>query len=175
MMALDIRAILEHLPHRYPMLLVDRVLEVEPGKRIVAIKNVTINEPFFNGHFPHLPVMPGVLQIEALAQAAGILSFQTMGRVSDDRSVYYFVGIDGARFKRPVVPGDQLRLEVEILKVARSIWKYSGRALVDGQVSAEAELMCTLRDIEPPAVRPAAAEGPAEGSPVGNGSDGSGQ
>lgn len=150
MTVLDVRAILEHLPHRYPMLLVDRVLEVEPGKRIVAIKNVTINEPFFNGHFPHLPVMPGVLQVEALAQAAGILSFQTMGRVSDDRSVYYFVGIDGARFKRPVVPGDQLRLEVEIVRVARSIWKYAGRASVDGQLCAEAQLMCTLRDIEPP-------------------------
>jgi 3-hydroxyacyl-[acyl-carrier-protein] dehydratase len=146
---LDIRAILEHLPHRYPFLLVDRVLEIEAGKRIVAIKNVTINEPYFVGHFPHMPVMPGVLQIEALAQAAGILSFQTMGRVSDDRSVYYCVGIDGARFKRPVVPGDQLRLEVEITRVARSIWKYSGRATVDGQVSAEADLMCTLRDVPP--------------------------
>jgi 3-hydroxyacyl-[acyl-carrier-protein] dehydratase len=149
MSALDIRAILEHLPHRYPFLLVDRVLEIEPGQRIVALKNVTMNEPYFVGHFPHMPVMPGVLQIEALAQAAGILSFQTMGRVSDDRSVYYFVGIDGARFKRPVVPGDQLRLEVSITRVARSIWKYAGRATVDGQVSAEAELMCTLRDIEP--------------------------
>jgi 3-hydroxyacyl-[acyl-carrier-protein] dehydratase len=125
------------------------VLEIEQGKRIVALKNVTINEPFFTGHFPHLPVMPGVLQIEELAQAAGILSFQTMGRVSDDRSVYYFVGIDSARFKRPVVPGDQLRLEVEIVRVARSIWKYAGRATVDGQVAAEAELMCTLRAIEP--------------------------
>ena len=150
MAALDIRAILEHLPHRYPFLLVDRVLEIEPGKRIVAIKNVSINEPYFVGHFPHLPVMPGVLQIEALAQAAGILSFQTMGKVSDDRSVYYFVGIDGARFKRPVGPGDQLRLEVEITRVARSIWKYAGRATVDGQTAAEAELMCTLREIDPP-------------------------
>ena len=149
MTALDIRGILEHLPHRYPFLLVDRVLEVEPGKRIVALKNVTINEPFFTGHFPHLPVMPGVLQIEAMAQAAGILSFQTMGRVSDDRSVYYFVGIDNARFKRPVVPGDQLRIEVEIVRVSRSIWKYSGRTTVDGQVAAEADLMCTLRAIDP--------------------------
>jgi 3-hydroxyacyl-[acyl-carrier-protein] dehydratase len=150
MIQLDIRAILEHLPHRYPFLLVDRVLELEKGRRIVALKNVTINEPFFMGHFPHLPVMPGVLQIEALAQAAGILSFQTMGKVSDDQSVYYFVGIDSARFKRPVVPGDQLRLEVEITRVARSIWKYAGRATVDGQVAAEAELMCTLRQIDPP-------------------------
>jgi 3-hydroxyacyl-[acyl-carrier-protein] dehydratase len=151
MIQLDIRAILEHLPHRYPFLLVDRVLELEKGKRIVALKNVTINEPFFVGHFPHLPVMPGVLQIEALAQAAGILSFQTMGKVSDENSVYYFVGIDSARFKRPVVPGDQLRLEVEITRVARSIWKYAGRATVEGQVAAEAELMCTLRQIDPPA------------------------
>ncbi len=150
MNVLDIHAILEHLPHRYPMLLVDRVLELEKGKRILALKNVTINEPFFAGHFPHHPVMPGVLQIEALAQAAGILSFQTMGRISDGGSVYYFVGIDGARFKRPVVPGDQLKLEVEIVRIARSIWKYSGRATVDGQITAEAELMCTLREIAAP-------------------------
>ena len=149
MNTMDIRAILEHLPHRYPFLLVDRVLELEKGKRIVAIKNVTINEPYFTGHFPYLPVMPGVLQVEALAQAAGILSFQTMGRVSDASTVYYFVGIDSARFKRPVVPGDQLRLEVEIVRISRSIWKYAGKATVDGQVAAEAELMCTLREIEP--------------------------
>ncbi|KAA0217902.1 MAG: 3-hydroxyacyl-[acyl-carrier-protein] dehydratase FabZ [Lautropia sp.] len=158
MTVLDIRAILEHLPHRYPMLLVDRVLELDKGKRIVAVKNVSINEPFFTGHFPYLPVMPGVLQVEALAQAAGILSFQTMGRVSDASTVYYFVGIDSARFKRPVVPGDQLRLEVEILRISRSIWKYAGKATVDGQVAAEAELMCTLREI-----------GPANGNGNGNG------
>lgn len=142
---MDINEILKHLPHRYPMLLVDRVLECEPGKRIRAVKNVSINEPFFNGHFPHFPVMPGVLIIEALAQAAGILSFQTMGRLPDESSVYYFVGIDGARFKRPVVPGDQLVLEAEITRQARGIWKYQARALVDGQVATEAELMCTLR------------------------------
>lgn len=147
--ALDIRAILEHLPHRYPFLLVDRVLSLEKGKSIVAIKNVTINEPYFVGHFPHLPVMPGVLQIEALAQAAGILSFQTMDKKSDANSIYYFVGIDEARFKRPVVPGDQLRLEVEITKMRAGIWKYSGRTLVDGQLACEAQLMCTLRSIEP--------------------------
>ncbi len=146
---LDIRAILEHLPHRYPFLLVDRVLSLEKGKSIVAIKNVTINEPYFVGHFPHLPVMPGVLQIEALAQAAGILSFQTMDKKSDANSIYYFVGIDEARFKRPVVPGDQLRLEVEITKMRAGIWKYSGRTLVDGQLACEAQLMCTLRSIEP--------------------------
>jgi 3-hydroxyacyl-[acyl-carrier-protein] dehydratase len=147
---IDIRGIMEYLPHRYPFLLVDRVLELEHGKRIVAIKNVTINEPYFVGHFPHLPVMPGVLMIEALAQAAGILSFETLGRRSDARSVFYFVGIDGARFKRPVVPGDQLRLEVEILRFAKSISKFRGVATVDGAVAAEAELMCTLRDVEPP-------------------------
>jgi 3-hydroxyacyl-[acyl-carrier-protein] dehydratase len=149
MTVLDIRAILETIPHRYPFLLVDRVVELEKGKSIVALKNVTINEPFFVGHFPHLPVMPGVLIIEALAQAAGILSFQTMDRVSDSNSVYYFVGIDRARFKRPVVPGDQLRLEVKIGRVSRSIWKFSGVALVDGAVAAEADLMCTLREINP--------------------------
>jgi 3-hydroxyacyl-[acyl-carrier-protein] dehydratase len=147
---IDIRGIMEYLPHRYPFLLVDRVLELEHGKRIVAIKNVTINEPYFVGHFPHLPVMPGVLMIEALAQAAGILSFETLGRRSDATSVFYFVGIDGARFKRPVVPGDQLRLEVEILRFAKSISKFRGVATVDGAVAAEAELMCTLRDVEPP-------------------------
>lgn len=149
MTVLDIRGILDHLPHRYPFLLVDRVLELEKGKRILAYKNVTINEPYFTGHFPYLPVMPGVLQIEALAQAAGILSFQTMGRMSDSGSVYYFVGIDNARFKHPVVPGDQLQLEVTITRISRSIWKYQGRASVDGNTTAEADLMCTLRDVEP--------------------------
>ena len=159
--AMDIRAILEHLPHRYPFLLVDRVLEIEPGHRIVALKNVSINEPYFTGHFPHLPVMPGVLIIEALAQAAGILSFRTMDRVSDAQSVYYFVGIDGARFKRPVGPGDQLQLEVKIERRSRGIWKYSGLATVDGQVACEAQLMCTLRQIDPPTTA-APAENAAE-------------
>jgi 3-hydroxyacyl-[acyl-carrier-protein] dehydratase len=161
MTPIDIRGILEYLPHRYPFLLIDRVLELEPGKRIVAIKNVTINEPYFVGHFPHIPVMPGVLMIEALAQAAGVLSFETLGRRSDASSVFYFVGIDGARFKRPVVPGDQLRLEVEILRFARSISKFRGVATVDGAVAAEAELMCTLRDVAPPQSGQAA---PAQGS-----------
>jgi len=150
MTAIDVRGILEYLPHRYPFLLIDRVLELEAGKRIVAIKNVTINAPYFVGHFPHIPVMPGVLMIEALAQAAGVLSFETLGQKSDPGSVFYFVGIDGARFKRPVVPGDQLRLEVEIVRFARSISKFKGVATVDGQVAAEAELMCTLRTVEPP-------------------------
>ncbi len=148
MVSLDIRQILEFLPHRYPMLLVDRVLEMETGKRIKAIKNVSINEPFFTGHFPHVPVMPGVLIVEAMAQAAGILSFHSMGKKADDKSVYYFVGIDEARFKRPVVPGDQLVLEVEILRTARSISKFSARATVDGVLAAQAQLMCTLRTLD---------------------------
>jgi 3-hydroxyacyl-[acyl-carrier-protein] dehydratase len=172
MSVLDIRAILEHLPHRYPMLLVDRVVELEKGKRIVALKNVSINEPFFVGHFPYLPVMPGVLQIEALAQAAGILSFQTMGRMSDASTVYYFVGIDSARFKRPVMPGDQLRLEVEIVRISRSIWKYKGSATVDGQVCAEAELMCTLREIGPGAAPVAPAEAGGASAPGGAAGEG---
>ncbi len=145
MSAMDIHDILEHLPHRYPFLLVDRVLEVVPGERITALKNVTMNEPFFPGHYPHHPVMPGVLVIEALAQTAAILSFKTMGSKPDDKSVYYFVGIDDARFKRPVTPGDQLILEVSIITNKRGIWKYAATAKVDGQLAAEAELMCTLR------------------------------
>lgn len=145
---MDIHEILEYLPHRYPLLLVDRVLEVVPGERIVALKNVSYNEPFFPGHYPHHPVMPGVLVIEALAQTAAILSFKTMGGKPDDKSVYYFVGIDDARFKRPVSPGDQLIFEVSILANKRGIWKFAARAKVDGQVAAEAELMCTVRSIE---------------------------
>lgn len=148
MSAMDIHQILEHLPHRFPFLLVDRVLEVVPGERIKALKNVTINEPFFPGHYPHHPVMPGVLIIEALAQTAAILSFRTMGDRPDDKSVYYFVGIDNARFKRPVGPGDQLILEVAISLQKRGIWKYTAKATVDGQLAAEADLMCTIRDIE---------------------------
>ena len=142
-----IREILEHLPHRYPMLLVDRVLECEPGKRILAIKNVTINEPFFTGHFPHHPVMPGVLVIEALAQAAAILSFRTLGTKPDDQSVYYFVGIDEARFKRPVVPGDQLLLEVALERETRGLWKFVAQARVGDALAAEAKILCTLRPI----------------------------
>ncbi len=146
---MDIHQILEHLPHRYPFLLVDRVVAIEVGKSIHAYKNVTINEPFFQGHFPHHPVMPGVLIMEALAQAAGILSFKTMGEKPDPNSVFYFVGIDEARFKKPVMPGDQLHLHVEILRQMRGIWKYKAEAKVDGQVVAEAVLMCAKRDIEP--------------------------
>ena len=148
MSPIDINEILRYLPHRYPFLLVDRVIELVRDDSIVALKNVTINEPFFVGHFPHLPVMPGVLVVEAMAQAAGILSFATMGRHSDTNSVYYFAGIDEARFKKPVVPGDQLRLEVKILRKSRLLWKFDGRALVDGKLVAEARLMCALRDIE---------------------------
>jgi 3-hydroxyacyl-[acyl-carrier-protein] dehydratase len=136
------------LPHRYPILLVDRVLELERGKRITAIKNVSINEPFFNGHFPHFPVMPGVLIIEAMAQTAAILSFATMGHLPEDDSVYYFAGIDNARFKRPVGPGDQLRMEMEVVRELRGVGKYQGRALVDGQLAAEAQLLCTYRKVK---------------------------
>ncbi|PWB57073.1 MAG: 3-hydroxyacyl-[acyl-carrier-protein] dehydratase FabZ [Nitrosomonadales bacterium] len=144
---MDIHEVMAHLPHRYPFLLVDRVLECEPGKTIVAVKNVTINEPFFQGHFPHHPVMPGVLIMEALAQAAGILSFRTMGSLPDENSVFYFVGIDNARFKKPVTAGDQLHLHVEILRNMRGIWKFKAEARVDGEIAAEAELMCAKRDI----------------------------
>lgn len=144
-MMMDIAEILEYLPHRYPMLLVDRVLECEPGKRITGIKNVSINEPFFSGHFPHHPVMPGVLIIEALAQVSAILSFKTLGNKPDKESVYYFVGIDDARFKRPVLPGDQLILESVIERRVRGIWKFSARARIGENLAAEANLMCTVR------------------------------
>lgn len=145
MNSLDINQIKQYLPHRYPMLLVDRVLDWESGKRITAIKNVTANEEFFNGHFPNKPVMPGVLMIEAMAQTAAILSFLTMDQKPDENTIVYFLGIDGARFKRPVEPGDQLRIEVEILRITRGIWKYKAKATVDGQLAVEGELMCTLR------------------------------
>jgi 3-hydroxyacyl-[acyl-carrier-protein] dehydratase len=144
---LDIHQILKKLPHRYPILLVDRVIELEPDKRIVALKNVTINEPYFAGHFPHRPVMPGVLMLEALAQAAALLSFQSRGSDPGDDSVVYFVGIDGARFKRPVEPGDQLLLEAAIERVKSGIYKYKTRASVGGETAVEAELMCTMRRI----------------------------
>ena len=142
---LDICQIKALLPHRYPLLLVDRVLTWEANKSITAIKNVTVNEEFFNGHFPHQPVMPGVLMIEAMAQTAAILSFMTMDVKPDENSVVYFVGIDNARFKRPVGPGDQLVMDVEILRVSRGIWKYKATASVDGKVAVEGELMCTIR------------------------------
>ena len=145
---LNIYQILEHLPHRYPFLLIDRVTECKVGKSLVGYKNVTYNEPYFTGHFPHHAVMPGVLILETLAQATGILAFRTSGKVPDNDSLYYFVGIDGARFKQPVVPGDQLKLEVDIIKTKRGIWKFNGIASVDGSLVCEAELMCAERGIE---------------------------
>lgn len=148
MSPMDIHEILEYLPHRYPILLVDRVLDIVPGERITALKNVSMNEPFFPGHYPHHPVMPGVLIVEAMAQTAAILSFRTMGDKPDDKSVYYFVGIDGARFKRPVGPGDQLIMDVAITLNKRGMWKFSAQAKVEGQVACEAELICTVRKIE---------------------------
>jgi len=144
---LDIHKILKTLPHRHPTLLVDRVLEFEANVRIKALKNVTINEPFFMGHFPHRPVMPGVLMLEALAQTAALLSFESMGQELDDDMVVYFVGIDGARFKRVVEPGDQLILDATIERVKAGIYKYKVRASVDGETAVEAELMCTMRKV----------------------------
>ena len=145
---MDIHEILKRLPHRYPILLVDRVVGLVKGERIRAIKNVSINEPFFLGHFPHRPVMPGVLILEALAQAATLLALHSMDMVLDENSVVYFAGIDGARFKRPVEPGDQLILEVTLGRSKAGIYKFSAKALVGDQVAAEAELMCTMRRIE---------------------------
>ena len=144
---MDIHEILKKLPHRYPILLVDRVLALEKGKSIKALKNVTINEPFFTGHFPHRPVMPGVLMLEAMAQAAALLAFDTLGVVPDDKTVYYFAGIDAARFKRPVEPGDQLIMDVTLDRMRAGIFKFKGMARVDGNLACEAELMCTMRTI----------------------------
>jgi len=144
---MDIREILKYLPHRFPFLLVDRVLSLESGKSIVALKNVTMNEPYFVGHFPHHPVMPGVLIVEALAQAAAILTFRTMDHRPDENLIYYFVGIDRARFKRPVVPGDQLELHASIDRELRGLWKFSAEARVGGVLAAEAQLMCTVRNL----------------------------
>jgi 3-hydroxyacyl-[acyl-carrier-protein] dehydratase len=143
---MDIHEVLEHLPHRYPFLLIDRVLDVVPNERIVALKNVTMNEPFFPGHYPHHPVMPGVLIIEAMAQASALLSFKSMGTKPDENSVYYFVGIDNARFKRPVSPGDQLIFRMELTMNRRGMFKFKGTAEVDGQIAAEAELICAIKD-----------------------------
>jgi 3-hydroxyacyl-[acyl-carrier-protein] dehydratase len=143
---MEINEIMQYLPHRFPFLLVDRVELIEPGVRIVALKNVSINEPFFPGHFPNRPVMPGVLILEAMAQAAAILSFKSADRKPEADSVYYFVGIDNARFKKPVEPGDQLRLEVHFERSIKSIWKYSAKARVGEDVVAVADLMCTVRN-----------------------------
>ena len=139
---MDIQAIMKQLPHRYPFILVDRVLECTPGESLVALKNVTINEPFFPGHFPQRAVMPGVLILEAMAQATGLLAFATIGHPPGPNELYYFVGIDKARFREMVTPGDQILFKVKILAAKRNIWKFSGVAEVDGKVAAEAELMC---------------------------------
>jgi len=147
MKSMNIEQIKEYLPHRYPFLLLDRVVEWEKDARIVALKNVTANEPFFQGHFPHYAVMPGVLIIEAMAQAAAMLGLLSTGQKNDGKSVYYFAGIDGARFKRPVRPGDQLVFEVVQLRLARGLGKFRAVAKVDGKVASEAELLCTLRPV----------------------------
>ena len=144
---MDIHAILKQLPHRYPFLLVDRVLELEKGKRIKALKNVTINEPFFVGHFPHRPVMPGVLMLEAMAQVAALLAFDALDTTPTEKTIYYFAGIDGARFKRPVEPGDQLIMDVTLDRMKSGIFKFKGTARVDDQIACEAELMCTMRTL----------------------------
>jgi 3-hydroxyacyl-[acyl-carrier-protein] dehydratase len=145
---MDINVIQNLLPHRYPFLLVDRVLAFEPGVSLLGIKNVTFNEPFFQGHFPQKPVMPGVLILEALAQATGLLAFNTESRGAQRDTLYYLVGIDNARFKHPVVPGDQLRLSVTLTKQKRGIWVFDTEASVDGRTAATAVIMCTERKIE---------------------------
>ena len=148
MPTMDINEIMRLLPHRYPFLLVDRVLECEAGQRIKAVKNVTLNEPFFQGHFPGYPVMPGVLIIEALAQVSAILAYITRGERPDGRSLLFFAGIDDARFKRPVFPGDQLVLESVELNVVRSVFKFAAKASVGGELVAEAQLMAAVRDVQ---------------------------
>lgn len=150
MAEMDIQEILKHLPQRYPMLMIDRVKALEPGKRIVAMKNVSANEPYFQGHFPGRPIMPGVLILEAMAQAAGVLVFSAEGAVQqNDRLVYYYVGIDNARFKKPVVPGDQLELEVTMERALRGIGKFTCEARVDGVTVAEATILCSVRPVDP--------------------------
>jgi 3-hydroxyacyl-[acyl-carrier-protein] dehydratase len=145
---MNIHEILKRLPHRYPFLMVDRVLELEHKKRIKALKNVTVNEPYFVGHFPHRPVMPGVMMLEALAQAAALLSYDAADAKPDDKSVYYFAGIDNARFKRPVEPGDQMILDVSLERMKSNIFKFQARASVDGETAVEAGLMCAVRIVE---------------------------
>ena len=145
--SLDINEVMRHLPHRYPFLLVDRVIDYQVGKYLHAIKNITVNEPCFTGHFPYRPVMPGVLILEALAQATGILAFKTLEELPNDTSLYYFVGIDKARFKKPVVPGDQVHLKVDLIKRKRTMWMFKAKALVDGKVVCSADLMCSKQDI----------------------------
>lgn len=144
---MDIHKILKQLPHRYPFLLVDRVLAIEKGRHITALKNVTINEPFFQGHFPQRPVMPGVLMLEALAQAAALLAFDALDAAPEDGSIYYFAGIDNARFKRPVEPGDQLILTAELLRMKAGIFKFKTSARVGDELAVEAELTCAMRSV----------------------------
>ncbi len=144
---LDIHEVMKHLPHRYPFLLIDRVLEYTKGESLVAIKNVTINEPFFQGHFPDHPVMPGVLVVEAMAQACAVFSFKTLDKLPGDHAVYLFVGIDKARFKRTVEPGDQLRIEVSLLRKLQGIWRFAANAKVDDKIVCTAELMCTYKEL----------------------------
>ena len=144
---MDIIEVLKYLPHRYPFLLIDRVTELVPGELLRGYKNVTYNEQYFQGHFPHRPVMPGVLILEALAQATGILAFKTTQTQPTEKSLYYFVGIDNARFKQPVVPGDQLNLEVKVLRTVRGVWKFDAQASVAGKTVASGEIMCAERDV----------------------------
>ncbi len=148
MAEMDIGEILKYLPHRYPMLLIDRVLEFQHGQSLVAIKNVSYNEPYFQGHFPNRPVMPAVIILEAMAQATGILVLRSMDKLPSEKSIYYFVGIDDARFRRPVEPGDQLRIEVNLLRSSRGIWKLRSDASVDGELVASGDLMGAMREIE---------------------------
>ena len=163
---LHIEEILELLPHRYPFLLVDRVLDFEEGRFLRAVKNVSVNEPFFQGHFPKYPVMPGVLILEALAQAAGLLTFKSVGTPPSDNTMLFYAGIDNARFRRQVVPGDVLTLHAEITANKRGIWKYSAKAMVGDEIAAEAELMCTLRQVDP--VKVELPDGAPEGGPQGS-------
>ena len=147
-MTMDIQQILQHLPHRYPFLMIDRVTEFKAGESLVGYKNVTYNEPFFVGHFRERPVMPGVLILEAMAQATGLLAFRTVERGAKRDSLYFLVGIDKARFKRPVEPGDQLILKANLLRARRGIWVFACESSVDGHVVATAEIMCTEQDID---------------------------
>lgn len=145
--SLDIHEVMKHLPHRFPFLLIDRVVSHVPGESLVALKNVTINEPFFTGHFPHRPVMPGVLILEAMAQATGILAFISTQTLPDENSLYFFAGIDKARFRKPVEPGDQMIIEVQLQRKMRNLWKFKGQAKVDGQLVTEAELSAVKAEI----------------------------
>jgi len=148
MAEMDIGEIMKYLPHRYPMLLIDRVVEFQHGESLVAIKNVSYNESYFQGHFPNRPVMPAVIILEAMAQATGILVLRSMDKLPSERSIYYFVGIDDARFRRPVEPGDQLRIEVNLLRATRGIWKFRSEAVVDGELVAGGDLMGAMREID---------------------------